>query len=757
MRLLTPFFVVGIMLLLLGVSVSGLSMKPQPKQISAPPVINMNLLSLNDKYFQDDVFDVQDGYVVTWKPYTIQCIFHDDAGLEYIYLDNNMTSPIGVNPLIEINFTELGYHPTAYELNYTITIDDRDSVEGADDGYKVIYENYDWNCYASDIDDVETYYDSDHVSITMDIEPVVYIVHAIDTETGNLHSVEYEQELNLMNYNPGQCAWRAFWEDTEGTENATFRNYTDDFGGNPKITWFVMTTKIYWHNLNGMSEDPIYQVFQGSDTYNDALSYWGDEIAWHFHNHQWYNYTDYENDTEKENSPWLPAEYWNQIIKFDELPLGSGYGESRTPQENVEEVLANRIIIENDFPSTYRSGWIWVDTPFSNWLDGVVKYSYNPLYNAAVEPRQEPIGNVYNWKGMDVEGYWEPYHPSETNYSAKGDLDRWEFMCSSGISQNNIDKAFEQASNWGRAVVCFYHHSYDGPTSIPSRETALKNYIDNAKEDNPQVSFVYATAHEAAKAFDRCEDDTHPVLVVMEDDDYIYIESDEELFADPFLALKNTSGRYMRAVIEINDTLNSTRKWRAPKSQTDILRYSAAASDTCGNTFTYTPEEFFNEPPVLNDVGDREANETDLLVIQLGAYDEDNDTLTYYTNASDIIPSNFSFNSVIGRFVWIPTTNDSGEYNITFGVTDGEFWDYETVTITIHDINPVMCGDMDESGLLDIDDVLLILDIIFKKGKDVEQCVADVDNSGGVDVDDATYLINHIFSGGPAPGPNCCS
>ncbi|MCK4656545.1 MAG: fibrobacter succinogenes major paralogous domain-containing protein [candidate division Zixibacteria bacterium] len=33
----------------------------------------------------------------------------------------------------------------------------------------------------------------------------------------------------------------------------------------------------------------------------------------------------------------------------------------------------------------------------------------------------------------------------------------------------------------------------------------------------------------------------------------------------------------------------------------------------------------------------------------------------------------------------------------------------------------------------------------------------DVDDSGGIDIDDVVFLIAYIFSGGPAPDPGCCA
>ncbi|MBI4181696.1 MAG: hypothetical protein HY520_01895, partial [Candidatus Aenigmarchaeota archaeon] len=76
------------------------------------------------------------------------------------------------------------------------------------------------------------------------------------------------------------------------------------------------------------------------------------------------------------------------------------------------------------------------------------------------------------------------------------------------------------------------------------------------------------------------------------------------------------------------------------------------ANDTLA--FTVTP---VNDPPALGQIGNREVNETQLLEIQLAASDPENDTLTFGTNAPDILPSPPSFDPQTGLFQWTPTLN----------------------------------------------------------------------------------------------------
>lgn len=65
---------------------------------------------------------------------------------------------------------------------------------------------------------------------------------------------------------------------------------------------------------------------------------------------------------------------------------------------------------------------------------------------------------------------------------------------------------------------------------------------------------------------------------------------------------------------------------------------------------------------------------------------------------------------------------------------------------------PVVCGDADGSGAVDIDDVVYLIAYIFSGGPPPEPLASgDADCSGDVDIDDVVYLIAYIFSGGNAP------
>jgi hypothetical protein len=72
---------------------------------------------------------------------------------------------------------------------------------------------------------------------------------------------------------------------------------------------------------------------------------------------------------------------------------------------------------------------------------------------------------------------------------------------------------------------------------------------------------------------------------------------------------------------------------------------------------------------------------------------------------------------------------------------------------------PVMCGDVNNNGIVDVGDVVYLVAYLYKSGPAPIPmvCVGDVNNNDIVDVGDLVYLVSYLYKGGPAPDPNCCN
>ncbi|MBU1319124.1 MAG: dockerin type I repeat-containing protein [candidate division Zixibacteria bacterium] len=103
-------------------------------------------------------------------------------------------------------------------------------------------------------------------------------------------------------------------------------------------------------------------------------------------------------------------------------------------------------------------------------------------------------------------------------------------------------------------------------------------------------------------------------------------------------------------------------------------------------------------------------------------------------------------------FTKVKAGSKTGLANLQLAIDKGRQWAAD------HGVGmPCISGDADESGAVDIDDVVYLIAYIFTGGPPPLPyvCCGDADGSGGVDIDDVVYLIAYIFTGGPAPLNSC--
>lgn len=90
-----------------------------------------------------------------------------------------------------------------------------------------------------------------------------------------------------------------------------------------------------------------------------------------------------------------------------------------------------------------------------------------------------------------------------------------------------------------------------------------------------------------------------------------------------------------------------------------------------------------NDIPLLEEIGNRVINETETLEFTINATDPDGDDLTYIVEGD--LEDYFDLDTL--TFSWTSNYDDAGEYTMTFKVSDGEADTFETITITVNNVN----------------------------------------------------------------------
>ena len=135
-----------------------------------------------------------------------------------------------------------------------------------------------------------------------------------------------------------------------------------------------------------------------------------------------------------------------------------------------------------------------------------------------------------------------------------------------------------------------------------------------------------------------------------------------------------------------------------------------------------------NRAPVLGAVGNKAVNENAALSFTLSATDADSDTLVYSATG---LPVGATLDSATGSFAWTPTYAQSGNYSVTFSVSDGNGGtDSETIGIAVNNVNRVP-----------------VLDAVGAKSVDEGVALTFTLNAADADSDTLTYAAANLPSG----------
>ena len=139
---------------------------------------------------------------------------------------------------------------------------------------------------------------------------------------------------------------------------------------------------------------------------------------------------------------------------------------------------------------------------------------------------------------------------------------------------------------------------------------------------------------------------------------------------------------------------NPTHTYQKSGTYTAVLVVTDDGSATASAELTITVTELVvNQPPVLGLIGDQSIAEGNVLAFSINATDSEGDVLSY--TASNLAAGS-QFDPGTRTFSWTPGYDQAGSYpGVIFSVSDGEFSDTESVTITVTNTNrqPVITKD----------------------------------------------------------------
>jgi hypothetical protein len=340
-------------------------------------------------------------------------------------------------------------------------------------------------------------------------DPIVYIVHCVDTEGPLYESINatfnrlkeifnldlkpskklledlQKGKINLNGLekavqkvvNPKILNYNDSWEKMDLMLNEAlsnnFRNkLTDSFDNGWIYNWFCVDHIDYKHNPR-KREIGYHKIF---DHYNNILKKTNsdqDDIQFHYHPHAF------------TKDATLTATHW------------------WIASNTLYEVLNRRIIDRNWFPSVNRPGF-HVTRPDSHWfLEQFIPFDYpNQAYDSEKDDEKQNLtpGRWGDWRRAPKS--WKPYHPSYDDYQTPGDCKRWIARCLNVgtrmnlLNEKEVKIAFEEAEKGNPSILAFTNHDF---RDIRLDVEDVRLILSKVAKQFPNVKFKFSRAIDAMR------------------------------------------------------------------------------------------------------------------------------------------------------------------------------------------------------------------------------------------------------------------
>jgi len=134
--------------------------------------------------------------------------------------------------------------------------------------------------------------------------------------------------------------------------------------------------------------------------------------------------------------------------------------------------------------------------------------------------------------------------------------------------------------------------------------------------------------------------------------------------------------------VTFSKPFNARGEWQTKEGDAGTYKVKITAFD---GTNTVIKEvtvnvKMLNYPPVIEDIKNIVVNENESVVINVSAYDPENQSLSYEINDT-------RFKQEGNVFVWKTSYEDAGVYSVKVTVSDGKKESFEEVNVTVKDVN----------------------------------------------------------------------
>ncbi|MCX6709890.1 MAG: putative Ig domain-containing protein, partial [Candidatus Woesearchaeota archaeon] len=133
------------------------------------------------------------------------------------------------------------------------------------------------------------------------------------------------------------------------------------------------------------------------------------------------------------------------------------------------------------------------------------------------------------------------------------------------------------------------------------------------------------------------------------------------------------------------DAATATFSWKPGYLQSGEYYATFTVSDsslTDGETIMITVLEAGNQPPVLEEIGEKNVYEEEKIEFEITATDPDN-SFEELVFSAEGLPTGAVFDPATRKFSWTPVREQIGAHKVSFSVSDGALSDSEEVTINV--------------------------------------------------------------------------